>query len=400
MRIKIFFLSISLLMCFFSVKSTEAQDVQPLPVKASLEVYPKEIYYGDLFFSRPKICNQRTQPIRAKIKGAEYGELRSLLLFQAQQVYVWETETGLILRDHRVSNDGVRGAFHLRGERLELAPEEKVVLPWRLHWLPMAEYPSPEFTKDIEEHIQRGCRQFRLEYWNRLMVGPFDGVQPNTIEEMMKENWPESMILAGQLIVKPRPKEELELLRKWYLELPDPLSDNWTNGFVFANLYHIRNSPSREFLETLSLGKEYSRRLSTEDRYLLFHGHMEYEELFRQRSREILMRIMRTNAYADQLIERSKQPDSTISQNMVEFIQLRGLLVDIRYAENEEAEETAFEKLVDFVDQSQDKEHWIDFMCEIGFNSIKSSGGSSEYPSFYEKATNYRERFAERFQIK
>jgi len=376
-----------------SLEPDHATTVSTPNIVADLEVYPKEIYYGDLFFSRPKICNQRTQPIQAKLKGAGYHDLRSLLFHETQQVYVWASIPMLELRDSNNHPSSIGRYFPLLGKTLELSPEEEDVLSWRLHWLPMAEYPSPEFTEDIEEHIQRGDRQFRLEYWNPLIVRELNEIQEENSEDIRQENWPESMILAGQLIVKPRPKEELELLRRWYLELPDPLSDNWTNSFVFANLDHIRNSPTREFLETLTIGNKYFHSLSPKDRFTVFQGHLDDREIFRQRSREILMRIMRTNAYADQLLERSKQPDSTISQNMVEFIQLRGLLVDVRYAENEEAEETAFEKLVDFVDQSQGKEHWIDFMREIGFDSIEGSG-------FYEKITYYREQFVKRFQIK
>jgi len=77
---------------------------------------------------------------------------------------------------------------------------------------------------------------------------------------------------------------------------------------------------------------------------------------------------------------------------MVEFIQLRGFLVDMRYAENERAEQAAFEKLLDFVDTARDKELWIRFLDEIGFYSIMHH---THFPS--RKVEHYRELFIKRF---
>ena len=105
-----------------------------------------------------------------------------------------------------------------------------------------------------------------------------------------------------------------------------------------------------------------------------------------------LARIKRTNDLASQIIERSKHPDSTISQNMVEFIQLRGFLVEMRYAENERAEQAAFEKLMNFVDTAGDRELWIRFLDEIGLYSIMHH---THFPS--RKVEHYRELFARRF---
>ena len=95
---------------------------------------------------------------------------------------------------------------------------------------------------------------------------------------------------------------------------------------------------------------------------------------------------------AEKILERAKQPDSTISQNMVEFIQLRGFLVEIRYAENPDAEQAAFDKLVNFVENAKDKDLWLEFLDEIGFGSIVN------YTNFNpEKVQHYRKQFAEHF---
>ena len=110
------------------------------------------------------------------------------------------------------------------------------------------------------------------------------------------------------------------------------------------------------------------------------------------RTPESLARIERTNELAAQILERAKQPDSTISQNMIEFIQLRGFLVDMRYAENPEAEKAGFEKLMDFVEKAKDKKLWISFLEEVGFWSIYHR---THFP--YEKVEQYRKLFGARF---
>ena len=71
---------------------------------------------------------------------------------------------------------------------------------------------------------------------------------------------------------------------------------------------------------------------------------------------ESLARIRKTNELAAKILERAKQPNSTISHNMVEFIQLQSFLVDIRYGRNSESEKAAFDGLVKFVENAKDKD--------------------------------------------
>lgn len=83
----------------------------------------------------------------------------------------------------------------------------------------------------------------------------------------------------------------------------------------------------------------------------------------------------------------------------MEFIQIRGFLVDMRHAENRESEKAAFEKLMDFVEQAKDKELWIKFLDEVGLLSIRSivsQDRRDEAPSFY-RAASYRKLFVEQF---
>lgn len=50
-----------------------------------------------------------------------------------------------------------------------------------------------------------------------------------------------------------------------------------------------------------------------------------------------------------------------------------GFLVEMRYAENEEAEEKVFENLVTFVEKSRDKALWVNFIHDVALESIQNS---------------------------
>jgi hypothetical protein len=229
------------------------------------------------------------------------------------------------------------------------------------------------------------------------------------------------------ITVKPRPREDYELLLEWYYELPATrIYTMWTEDAVFAHPFYIRESPhqTKVFYRTDKDGEEkcdpFRAAFSVDilrkayeaargkrppsqttnpsqtanNEILLWNAYREFIDPLFSRTPEALARIERTNELAAKIMERAKEPDSTFSQNMVEFIQLRGFLVDMRYAENLEAEEMAFQKLMDFVDQSQDKELWVPFFHEIGLNSIQHH---THFPP--QKVEQYRTRFAERFQI-
>jgi hypothetical protein len=188
-----------------------------------------------------------------------------------------------------------------------------------------------------------------------------------------------------------RSENDINLLREWYLEIPSTLSYGWTMDNVFGHPFYVRDSP---FNVNAKTPEEYQKKREQRDREKTEEMRVFFDSM-EHRTPELLVRIKRTNELAAQILERAKQPNSTISQNMAEFIQIRGFLVDIRYAENEAAEKTAFDKLMDFIDTSHDKQLWMDFVYEIGLNSIMNH---KYFPPL--KVENYKKLFAERFQIK
>jgi hypothetical protein len=364
----------------------QAQENQPLLVMINLEVYPKEIYYGDIFFNRVIVQNNMEKITWFTIHKGDYmiGGTNVLLKQNDVQVYRWLPHAQLNFLERPIASSELYWrTSHGLCPRYEISAHatERVFL--RPLWFPMPEYSDSKATQELEATVLSGKQQYE--------VGVCDDSEPFWKPKVARYTCP--------ITVKPRPKEDYELILEWYYELPTTRADEmWTEDAVFAHPFYIRESPwnTRVYYRGDKDAKEKLAAIqTTDDEIASWKTYNEFSELFLFRTPEVLARIDRTNELAAKIIERSKDPDSTFSQNMVEFIQLRGFLVDMRYAENSEAEEVAFVKMMDFVDQSQDKELWIDFLYDVGLGSIENH---THFP--YAKVFEYRRRFAERMQIK
>jgi hypothetical protein len=302
-----------------------------------------------------------------------------------------------------------------------IKPQSELKLRLRSFWFPIHEVSAAD---DMNHFLGYSWRSEGTALQFSQVEGVATSIKPAeamTLEEILKHtNYTEHDIFSTDyLIVAPRWNKDLEILREWYLELPGFGYSGCYEDYVFPKPQYICGAPqivARPSDIPDEMFRQYRSELTPEameklDEYnvkmtLYFEQYEQFiqsldppnmeVELLPQTKRtpELLARIERTNELAAKILERAKQPDSTFSQNMVEFIQLRGFLVDMRYAENLEAEKMAFQKLIDFVDESQDKELWIDFLYDVGLGSI----GHSDY-FHLEKVEDYRTRFAERFQI-
>jgi hypothetical protein len=356
---------------------SEEQVNYSLPIIVSLEIYPQEICYRDVVFSRPSIQNKSDQTIHGYIKDAMTRDLSSKLKNGEKTVYVWDNVLDLLFQDdeYLLCIFGKKH-FPLHAKYSEIPPQSNDSLVWRLHWLPMPEFSQVKIAQEFKNIVHSGGSQFQLKYDNPLLVRD------------AKNNKNEIQI-AGSLMVKQRPNEEIVLLQKWYLELPSTTYEwTWRPEFVFANPRYVDTSPYNE------MPKRYRDNRDIENFELFYKKINTFFTSMEHRTPELLSRIQRTNELASQLLERAKQPNSTISQNMAEFIQLRGLFVEIRYAENDAAEKAVFEKLIDFINMSHDKQLWVDFIYEIGLNSIYND---KYFP--HEKVKSYQNLFAERFHL-
>ena len=350
----------------------QAQETSAPRIRTNLEVYPKEIYYGDIFFNRLKIQNNTGETVWSPVLTTSKVDL----IQNDTQVYRWWPSLTLTIEEDlliRLFVDS-RPNYTLEIFR-EVADQTTEYALLRPLWLPMPEFTDLKEARDIEVAVSSGTQQYQVEF------SPFPK-HPKEINLKSSDH----VDMTCPITVKPRPQEDFNLLQEWFLELPNPkTSECWTEYAAFVHAFYARESPF--LINGLSREEAGKKRNSSIFDFVKFYQSM------KTRTPELLARIDRTNELAAKIIERSKEPDTTFSQNMVEFIQLRGFLVDMRYAENEEAEEAAFEKLIDFIEKANDKELWTDFMYDIGFESIMSKHDSVAY-------WEYRERFAERMQIK
>jgi len=373
MKTRLLFSAMTLLACVMGAGVLQAQEAQPSPlVTAKLEVYPKEIYYGDIFFNRVKVHNGTEETVWFPIHADLYMGTNVILKQNDAQVYQWWDGTNLFYREF----PDINLTFAFGGPCKGLEPFHEVAAHTtepvflRPLWFPMLEFSDTPEALELEKAVSSGKQQYLVKFSTKYEE-----------EDSGKD-------FTSLITVNPRPKEDFELLLEWFLELPttkDP--DLWMEDAVFTAPFYTRESP----IQT----KVYSREEAKEKRWPFYKAYGKFFKSFLSRTPESLTRIKRTNELAAKILERAKEPDSTFSQNMIEFIQLRGFLVDMRYAENLEAEEAAFVKMMDFIDQSQDKELWIDFMYDVGLESILNN---EYFP--YAKVFKYKQRFAERMQIK
>ena len=413
------FIMMILAMITTATLSFAEDDVYPLDIQ--MRVYPEEIHYGDACFLTFFVTNQGPETLLLPYGTTflhtmggvlEYGDEKFLFLH------------GIKSREDRERREKNPGRYE-RGEKPlaisygvttysypghPVKPGETMMFHARMAWLPMPEFAHHEPEQEFLHLVNQGERDFKIMVSSAYRLAYRATSQPefdannrrSQREDFSVEglNWVELEAKGYKLAVDkyhlymhpdkpecsirilPRPQEEIDLLLDWYLELG---LGAYPENRVFATPDHVNGS----LYKTVESRNFWFLPKDEGVAYQEFCSGME------TRTPEAIARIERTNELAAKIIERSKEPDSTFSQNMVEFIQLRGYLVDMRYAENDESEEAAFQKLMDFIDVSQDKELWIDFLYDVGLGSIENH---THFP--YAKVYEYRQRFAERMEIK
>ena len=390
-----------LLVSCFTLKADDS--IKSLyPIRIDLEAIPEEIRYGDICFITFSVTNEGKETLYLPYGRTFLHWGRFWLSDGTKEILSWRGED----YDNCEGTMTKWGIVHMFPGK-PVKPGETMAFLVRMVWLPQPEFAQDKQTKELLQWGNKGKQDYHVQFdaWlyhaaYRITSRPRHDKHSNPL---YRKDFPVDELSFNEFEAKgykwvntinnpkcpvrifPRSQEELKLLQEWYLELPTEASIyHWTMEHVFAHPFHVRDSPFK--MPNASPLELRRKREPLEEAYRAFFKSME------TRTPESLARIKRTNDLASQIIERSKQPNSTISQNMVEFIQLRGFLVDMRYAENEQAEQAAFEKLMNFVDTAKDRELWIQFLDEIGLYSIMHQ---THFPS--RKVEHYRELFAKRF---
>jgi hypothetical protein len=390
-----------LIVMFLTVGLFAEDKIYPLDIR--VKVHPEVIRYGDPCFVTYSISNKGQETL-----FVPYG--KSFLFRDSSGLYYGERKILSWYQSNLKKDEGLPlvSSVIVTFPRFPIKPGETMEFLIRMIWLPQPEFTHNEQAKEFLQLVKSGNKdyKFRIDKFYSVYQGAYSGPMkrlmlqsrynttdgrlqgedvPLTFKELCAKGY-RIDILADDPIcsirVLPRSEIELKLLQEWYLEFP-AIAD-WTMGFVFAHPYYANGSPYKKEASTPHelwkkrepFGKAFS----------------EFATSIETRTPESLARIRRTNELAAKILERAKQPGSTISQNMVEFIQLRSFLVDMRYAENLETEKVAFDNLIEFIENTNDKELWLKFLDEIALDSIVN------YTHFKpEKVQHYRKQFAEHF---
>ena len=395
----VLFLAVMLKMILASIVFAEENEKNFYPLDIKVRAYPNEIHYGDPCFLIFSVTNRGSDPL-----FLPYGE--KFLLYMRGGVLNLGGEKILdFVSPFGDDEDPIRnplkrvmgrvGGYDFPGHSVK--PAETMEFHIRLVWLPPLEFVNDKQSKELMRSVNNEKNDYNISFlmsyfrayaWtdrpcsgesNRLLSREDFSVVGLVAKELETKgynvNSQEMPInkLDCSIRILPRSEEDHKILQEWYREFF--LEGYRTTGHVFAKHEHASRFPI-----TLAQNQE---------RYT------EYQKLLSDmetRTPALLARVKRTNELAEKILERAKQSNSTISQNMAEFIQLRGFLVDIRYAENHESEQAAFDKLVKFVGDAKDKELWIKFLDEAGFWSIVN------YTHFKpENVEQYRKKFREHF---
>ena len=402
---------------FSAVIDAATENVVPYPLEYKLSIQPDDVHYGDFVVVSLQMTNAGKEEIIIWSDFSNHGYSYSLFRLypkgKATKSLQWRDEENaykLGIWDIPEKDFFYKCVPIVSGKTIEVA--------YRLLWVPPTGFPGEEFQKTF--HDEKAFRD--------LMYG--DSVKPiedfeisvkidmkKVVKESQEVNWnyirfqsesekqqfkdaipfskiteygysvPESIDIRESLKIRPRPQEEYELIRKWYHAIPTEHT-NWDRvDELFPESLFDPDAPFNILEENRWNNIDSSLDWLKESR--------DYRKRMFSRSEYSLERIRKSKELASQLIADSQSRDSTISQNMVEFIQLRGLLVEMRYAENEEMEKAAFEKLCEFVMASKDKELWTQFVTEIGFASIQHH---EHFP--YTKVDKYKNLFRESFDTK
>ncbi|MDR1477522.1 MAG: hypothetical protein LBJ00_01110 [Planctomycetaceae bacterium] len=396
-----------------------------VPLTGKVDIYPKEIYYGDAFFVSLSLRNEGNTPIACNFSLLEhdFGWGRGELRLDDKIYYRW-------LSPDRVSAKLYPGIVGIAKSSL---PETTTVLIesksqkqvlFNMYWLPVLGVKNDRDINDITDAIYSSCFEIpeaghasvasrsgcswakpiahtgsgiktdgtSFDFSSTMSIrwlDNTDGIPDHFLNQFTKKYFVEKnkIISNGKIRVKLRSDAVLKLLREWYAELPIGI---WESSEIFVRVGAARKT-------ALTIPEANPTNSKTTDQSKEYHEYHRLYESIKTRTPEVDSRIKRTDELAVELL---KLPDSELSPNMKEFIQLRKFLVDIRYAENTAKEQQAFDNLVTFVNNSKDKNVWIPLVRDCVFGVVwRDMHGLILFDKemTYRKLWRYRSQFNKKF---
>ena len=363
-------------------------------VDINLAIYPSHIQYGDAIFAFVEVKNSTSEalvmPSRLGYPGHPFLDTVIRLKLVDNVIYEWKDARSITVLESNLYPPGLLPSFLYKAEDyqpLNCKPNESYMIGSRVLWCPQYEFSDHSVVQinfdrffdigtEIIPRIKIDELKKAIQDRNGFVVSAnvtifgLDTLNPdknNQFRYFPNSTGTIDIIQPKNIALKigTRSSDTTELLARWFLELPSTVqrpdcSREWTIDAVFASPLYVSGSP---YNVNTSSGNELGpKRHRARDDYKAFYSTME------SRTPEVEARIKRTNEYADKLL---KLPASEVSPHMKEFITLRGLLVDLRYAdETGAARDKAFEKIVDWLKTSKYKTLWVCVLKECGLPSI------------------------------
>ena len=173
------------------------------PIRNSREVFPKEIYYGDTIYFASYIENLSDEaiiPIFLPAQTRISGVRRSISSHFISETYSWLPEYSTTMHD-------VDALSELQALlEFQILPGEKRLSSKRLSSRHYFEFPPLEdwnapFWKELREKMppEGVICQFQMSHW--------------------RDSEQKSVVL--DILIKPRPENEMALLEKWYNNTPE-----------------------------------------------------------------------------------------------------------------------------------------------------------------------------------
>jgi len=360
-----------------------------------LGVFPSKIQYGDVLFVFFEVKNNTdetvmlpSRPLYPIFSGYQlhqpfyFGSSEVKLLLEEEVLYEWKGASALNrIEGLAPAEEPPLYALSANYPRQDCAPNESRMIGTRILWCPQYEFSSrPHVLMNFERFTDEKNLNIKAEkFSNTVMdkekfvisadvhISAIDLLNPDKqIRQSQFTPYSVGMIDVVQpknvpLKIGTRSSETRELLTSWFLELPSTQSEvQWSVDGILASPLYAHDSPHNVSATTRE--EMFQKRMQIHEDYRAFYRTME------SRTTEIGARIKRTNEWAEKLLA---LPDSEVSPHMKEFIVLRGLLVDLRYAEETEVtRDKEFEKIVAWVKTSKYKTLWVLVLKECGLQGI------------------------------
>ncbi|MDR1483572.1 MAG: hypothetical protein LBT09_01985 [Planctomycetaceae bacterium] len=351
-------------------------------ININMAVYPDKFQYGDAVFVFWEIKNNTGADIIFPSKlvfpympDYEFLDSEISLLSDKKIIYQWTDSK---------KYDEIEGLYpHFEPppylltnnyERRNYKPTESFIIAVRVLWCPQYEfspYSNINFNRNPTSQLQslnkNVVNKNNLVISSNIKIPALDLLNPD--KSFQQDQYTHGTIVVNQannvpICIESRTAEQLDTIARWFLEIPATYSPvQWTIYGIFASPFYVRESPYN--VKANSKTELAKKRELVNNRYNDFYTSLE------SLTPEIKSRIKRTNEIAAELL---KQPDTSISPYMKEFIYLRGLLIDLRYAdENDIVRNQAFEKLVTWLQTAKYKTLWILVLQKVGLKSITNN---------------------------